>query len=278
MIDMARVGTIVGPTRISWTELDTMSYALAVGAGSADPGAEREYTTDNSEGLSLMALPTMATVLGDHLLGYPLDGLDLTRMVMGYSSIELFRPLPVASKAMLSRRLRAIYDKGSGALLEIETECLASDGTPLFRSIQAPFLRDAGGFGGERGPSGQWDCPARPADASSAQLTRRDQPLFYRLQGDRHPLHSDPAYAAKAGFPRPIMHGLCTLGFAVRANIAFLGIKADRIRSVHARFAAPTFPGATIETSHWREADRVWFRSFADGRVVLDHGVIELFD
>ena len=117
--------------------------------------------------------------------------------------------------------------------------------------------------------------------------TREDQALIYRLSGDRNPLHSDPWFAREmAGFEKPILHGLCTYGFAGRALLAELaGNDAAKLTSVTARFSAPVFPGETLTTLIWRtEAGRAIYRTEASGpdgsnaRVVLDDGVAEYAD
>ncbi|KAA1429713.1 MaoC/PaaZ C-terminal domain-containing protein, partial [Mycolicibacter arupensis] len=108
------------------------------------------------------------------------------------------------------------------------------------------------------------------------------QALLYRLSGDRNPLHSDPWFATTlAGFPKPILHGLCTYGFAGRALVAELGGgDASRVTAISARFTDPVFPGETLTTSIWRTAPgKAVFRTEAAGpdganpRVVLDEAL-----
>ena len=85
--------------------------------------------------------------------------------------------------------------------------------------------------------------------------------LLYRQSGDRNPLHADPAAAAAAGFPRPILHGLCTLGIATRAILRAKGGEPALLRSLKARFSAPVLPGETIRTEMWHEGPRILFRA-----------------
>ena len=137
-----------------------------------------------------------------------------------------------------------IYDKGSGAVVVMETSAdLVSDGQPLFTTRTSMFLRGEGGWGGERGPSSKFAAPERDPDHEVTYQTRTDQALLYRLSGDRNPLHSDPKFAAMAGFPRPILHGLCTYGFTGRALLhTVAGGDPARFRSMSGRSPARCSP------------------------------------
>ena len=79
------------------------------------------------------------------------------------------------------------------------------------------------------------------------------QALLYRLCGDRNPLHAAPAFAAKAGFPAPILHGLCSWGIVLRTlTDELLDGDAAPVRGFTARFAGVVFPGETIRVRGWR--------------------------
>jgi acyl dehydratase len=145
----------------------------------------------------------------------------------------------------------------------VETETLVTDlgGQPLWTNTSSIFARGEGGFGGDRGPSGPPGPPDRAPDAVVITPTVLQQALWYRLLGDRNPLHSDPGFAAKAGFPRPILHGLCTYGMVCKAVVdAELDGDVSRVGGYGVRFAGVVFPGETLRTSVWRE----------DGRLVLE--------
>jgi acyl dehydratase len=139
------------------------------------------------------------------------------------------------------------------------------------------FIRGEGGFGGDRGPSAAWERPEREPDQRVSSQTRPDQALLYRLSGDRNPLHSDPAFAARAGFPRPILHGLCTYGVTGRLLLhALCGSDPGRFRSMRARFSRPVLPGARLTVSIWVDGATATFQtSDDDGQVVIDHGEVE---
>jgi acyl dehydratase len=154
---------------------------------------------------------------------------------------------------------------------------LVADGEPLFTSRSGLFIRGEGGWGGDRGPSSTFAVPDREPDHEVTYPTRVDQALTYRLSGDRNPLHSDPKFAAMAGFPRPILHGLCTYGFTGRALLhALCGGDPARFRSMSGRFSSPVFPGEALAVRVWRggEGEALFQTVGPDGRVVLDAGSV----
>jgi acyl dehydratase len=141
------------------------------------------------------------------------------------------------------------------------------DGTPLWTTTSSIFARGEGGFGGERGPSGRGEPPGRAPDAVLVTPTVPQQALWYRLLGDRNPLHSDPAFAAGAGFPRPILHGLCTYGMVCKAVVDdVLDGDVTRVASYGVRFAGVVFPGETLRTAVWRDGDRLRLVTTVDER------------
>lgn len=263
----------------SWSERDVMLYALAVGAGQRDAGAELELTTENSAGAPLRAIPSFG-VLMTHAAGEAvLADADPTAVVHAEHALRLCAPLPLAGEVRARARIEAVYDKGSGALVVIAAEATApGSAEPLVRTRSAVFVRGAGGFGGQRGPSSSWSAPEREPDHVLAAEVRADQALLYRLCGDRNPLHSDPAFATRAGFPRPILHGLASYGIAARLLFNEL-CDADpaRFGAIEARFSAPVLPPGRLELSAWREGTEVRFQvRDGDGAVVLDRGRMEL--
>jgi hypothetical protein len=126
--------------------------------------------------------------------------------------------LPPSPTVRSRGRLAGFYDKGADALIVMESQTTdTGTGRLLAESRTSLFVRGEGGFGGPRGETEPWRAPDRPADHLVTYQTRADHALLYRLSGDRNPLHSDPWLAARAGFERPILHGLCTYGFTGRA-------------------------------------------------------------
>lgn len=280
-LNLDAVGTRSEPVQRSWTSTDCLLYALGVGAGSVDPtGFELEFTTENSADVPQRVLPTLASVIGaGRGPRASLGSFDPAMLVHADQTIELHEPLPTEATVTTSSTLAAIYDKGSGALVRLEaTSVDATSGRTLFSTGAGLFIRGEGGFGGERGPSaGRELFPSRPPDEVVTYTTCADQALLYRLSGDRNPLHSDPAFAKRAGFDRPILHGLCTYGFTGRALLHTLcGSDPARFRSMYARFSRPTYPGDTLAVSIWVEGSTARFRTENDrGETVIDAGRCE---
>ncbi|MFJ8996190.1 MaoC/PaaZ C-terminal domain-containing protein [Streptomyces sp. NPDC102279] len=278
-IDVDAVGRTAGPAQISWNATDAILYALGVGAGQDDPAAELELTTENTESLAQQILPTYAIVLSQKAglrAGY--GDVDTSKIVHAQQSLTLHQPLPVEGSVLLTQRITGIHDKGSGALVTTDTEGVdEKSGDLLFTASGSAFIRGEGGFGGDRGPSSSWNAPARKPDHVVKTATRPDQTLLYRLSGDRNPLHSDPAFAARGGFDRPILHGLCTYGSTARVLLRALGAAPDRLASITGRFTRPVMPGETLTVSIWSEGDTHYFRTTdSEGNVLLDRGMATL--
>jgi len=272
-VDQSALGTVSAARHRAWASSDAILYALGVGAGVGDLA----LTTENSIGVTQRALPLMAVVVGgsDPTLLHRVDDFDPAFIVHGAQELELHAPFPVAGAVTSISRISGIYDKGSGAVVEVATESVdATTGSPMFTSRATAFVRGAGGFGGDRGPTRRTEVPEGDPDVVVEQATREDQALLYRLSGDRNPLHSDPTFAARAGFDRPILHGLCTYGFAVRGLIdAVLDGDGRRLTATAVRFSATVLPGETLRTEAWHGDGEVVFRTRrTDGTVVLDGG------
>ena len=247
----------------AYAEADTMLYAQSIGLGRG-PVDRKELGFVYENGLLLRTLPTMATVLVPDLI--PADlGWDYTQVLHAEQRLTLHRPLPPAAELRISKRVLDVFDRGPsrGAMILLEAEArLAKDETALFTAGSTVIARGDGGFGG---PSGKGPAahrvPRRSPDLSCDLATRSDQALLFRLNGDRNPLHADPATARKAGFPRPILHGLCTYGVACHAILQTIcDYDPTLIASLDARFSAPVLPGDTIRTDMWQDGDIVSFQ------------------
>jgi acyl dehydratase len=268
-IDPNAVGATGGPAERSWTSKDALLYALGVGAG-VD---ELQFTTEKAQ----QVLPTMAVVLGARgaVPMQKIGTFNPAMLVHGEQAIELARPLPPEGTLKASGKIAAIYDKGKGAVIVTETESVdATSGELLFRTRSAVFIRGAGGFGGDRGPSAVQEPQTRKPDHEVSYKTSPDQALLYRLSGDRNPLHSDPEFAHAAGFPRPILHGLCTYGVTGRALLhSVCGSDPARFKSMEGRFSKPVFPGETLTIAMWIDGHECSFQTKNErGEVVLDQG------
>lgn len=283
-IDPHAVGNTTAPKLFEWTERDTMLYALGVGAGTADLA----FTTENSHDIDQQVLPTYAVIACSPFpAATTIGSFDFSKLLHGSQAIRLFAPLPPSGKLSVACEVADIQDKGAGKNAVVMLKATGSDpdtGEPVAESLMTLVIRGEGGFGGQPGqrpPAPEF--PDREPDFSVPLTTREDQALIYRLSGDHNPLHSDPWFAQLAGFPTPILHGLCSYGVAGRALVAELcGGDATKLTAVSARFSAPVFPGETLTTSIWRQdSGRALFRTEAaqpDGcntRLVLDDGAVE---
>jgi acyl dehydratase len=266
-IDPTRaVGAELPPAEFSWTPRDVLLYHLAIGAGARAP--DLDYTWERR----LRVIPsfaTLATVDVFRRLG-EVPGLrfDLRRVLHGEHELTLAGPLPVAGRVANRGRVAAVHDKGSAALVEVVVDSHVEAGAaPAFTNRLRLFIRHEGGFGGDPGPSRPLEAPPRRKPSASVIVpTLAQQALLYRLCGDDNPLHVDPAFAAEAGFPRPILHGLCTFGIACRAAVdGVLDGAPERIAGMAARFAGVVFPGETLVTDLWRD----------DGAIVFSTRVVE---
>jgi len=275
ILDLKREGQA-----FSWGERETMLYALGVGMG-ADPMDRRELPFVYENGLR--ALPTLATVVawgsGPNMGSM---GINYLLVVHGEQKVELHRPMPTEAKITADSRVVGAFDKGpKGAVIVTETVLRdAGDGAPIATLTSSTFARGDGGFGGpSEGQAPPHEVPTRAPDQSIDFPTRPDQALLYRLSGDRNPLHSDPDVAAAAGFPRPILHGLCTYGITGRAVLqACADYDPARIASHQVRFSAPVCPGETVTVDLWRDGDAVSFEARVKSRdvTVIRNGLTRL--
>ncbi len=286
------VGSISEPAERSWTSKDALLYALGVGAGGLDPtGFELDFTTENSEGIAQRVLPTFTTIVGQGGGARASIGdFDPAMLVHGEQEFGCtVRSRPTAPSRS-PRRWRACTTRD-----RLASSCSkASRGTrsrASSRSPPAPRCSSVGqgGFGGPRNPEGDEESalaaeplPTREPDEVVTYATRPDQALLYRLSGDRNPLHSDPTFAKRAGFDRPILHGLCTYGFTGRALLhAVCASDPARFGAMRARFSKPTMPGDTLTISVWDLGDQskgsYRFRTETQrGETVIDAGLFQL--
>jgi acyl dehydratase len=255
--------------RFSWTDRDTILYALAIGMG-ANPLDRDELPFVYEK--NLKAVPTLAAVIAWGA-GIAPDriGLDRPRTLHGEEAVILHRSLPSAGEVIADSRVVAVYDKGDkGAVIERETVLNdAGSGERIATITRTAFARADGGFGGPVQTPMPHEPPRRSPDVVLEFATRRDQALLYRLCGDRNPLHADPDIARAAGFATPILHGLCTYGICCRAVLqAFCGFDSERLKSHAVRFSAPVIPGDVLTVKLWNDAGVVSFEAEVPARGV----------
>ena len=275
-LDHSVVGISSEPQLRSWDSKDALLYAVGVGAGLGDPLNELEFTTENSQGIEQRVLPTFGVLIAQARGARSLGDFNHAMLVHAEQYVELHRPLPVAGTVRTVSTVTGIYDKGSGALVSSENHAVdAATGEPLVTTRGGTFIRGEGGFGGERGADPPWQRPDRDPDHTVVLETRPEQALIYRLSGDRNPLHVDPKFAARGGFDRPILHGLCTYGVTGRALLhALCGADPARFGSMYGRFSRPVWPGDTLTISIWETGDgaALFQTTRPDGTVVIDRG------
>ena len=259
-----------------FTHRDTIIYALAVGLGQ-DPTDERELTFLYEKRLA--ALPTYASTLAWKRLAEVDIGMTYTKMVHADQRMVLHRPPPVSGAVHTELRVKEIVDRGAekGAVVYFERKLFeAGVADPVSTQTLGIMARADGGFGGpERSLLPIHNLPERAPDQVCKLPTSPRSALIYRLTGDVNPLHIDPETARKAGFDRPILHGLCTYGvcgFAVLKSV--LNYDASRLLELDGRFSAPVLPGDLLEADIWVDGDEVSLRVRAPERnvVVFNNG------
>jgi acyl dehydratase len=258
------LGAELGTRVVEYSESDAILYALAVGAQASD--LELVFERD------LQVLPTFALPHGlwacDALgeLGF----FSSANAVHGAQRFELRAPLPARGRFELRALVAAVWDKGSAAVFDVEVEC------ELWRATYSIFAPGRGGWGGERGPRARRDPGGLP-ERWLRVGTSPEQAVLYRLTGDRHLIHVDPQAAHAIGQPRPIVHGLCTLGLAARELAGLLGHHPCELTSLQARFAAAVLPGDRLELRAWASQPdgSVPFLAATAESVVLDGGLVQ---
>ncbi len=249
------VGAEVASIDFSWTESDVLLYHLAIGA------SDLSYTLETA---GLQVLPSFGVVVPTFHMSDPppldLPGCDinLAQVVHGAQSISVTGPLPTSGSATVRTRISEIWDKGKAAVIWQEGVATAPSGEELWTTRSSIFVKGEGGWGGDRGSSAPVELPDRTPDAETTYDVSPTQALLYRLCGDRNPLHADPDFATAAGFPAPILHGLCSYGIVLRElTEACLDGDAAAVGGFSAKFAGVLFPGETIRVRGWREDGRV---------------------
>ncbi|MGB6182916.1 MAG: MaoC/PaaZ C-terminal domain-containing protein [Rhodococcus sp. (in: high G+C Gram-positive bacteria)] len=255
------VGAELPPVDFTWTETDVLLYHLALGAGRASTDdLQLRYVTEGR----VSPLPSFGTVAATFhaseppTVSFPGVDIDLGKVVHGAQAVQVHSPIPTSGSGTTVTRISEVMDKGSAAVIVQESTTTAADGTPLWTARSSIFAKGEGGFGGERGSSAPVWKPDREPDHTVEVPTLTQQALLYRLCGDRNPLHSDPAFAARAGYEAPILHGLCTYGMTCKAvTDAVAGADPEAVSSFEAKFAGVVTPGETLRVRLWQNDNTV---------------------
>lgn len=230
-------GTDLGATTRTYAARDAILYALAVGA----PHDDLTLTYERD----LRVLPAFATTLGLWAVeaAGALGVYDPTTSLHVTQRLEMLAPLPPTAEVPMRGMITQVWDRGSAAMVDIEVEA------EWFKLSYGIYLKGLGGFGGNEPPRPRESDRSNAVPVTTTYATRPEQAALYRLTGDLHPVHIDPDVAGANGFSRPILHGLCTFGIAVREASNATGRHPTEIRTAEARFAAPVLPGEEITTS-----------------------------
>ena len=245
-LDLTTVGktSAVHTLAYDWKTLAT--YALGVGAKKDELAYLYEGTPDG-----MKVLPTFAVIPAQAAVFESLSatGGDLAMIVHGGQTVRVHGQISESGTLETTGTLRAIYDLKKFAQVIIDTRTTQADKL-VYETTWSIIFRGAGNFGGPRPVSE--DTPSvpkdRPADFRIEESTSPEQALLYRISGDQNPLHADPAFAEKVGFPQgPILHGLCTFGYLGRAAVRYAA-KGDpsKIRVIAAQFRRPVWPADTF--------------------------------
>lgn len=273
-LNMDALGKPIGPITRRYDWKDVVLYALGVGAGFED----LDYTYEKN----LKVIPTFSIAMIFDFLGQvaAASNINLAGVLHGEQELIFHRPIPTAGSFVTKGTVSHYYDKGpKGALVIGESETCDADGRRLFTNIITVFARLDGNFGGQDAPKKEVVFPQREPDIVVPASPSPNQPLLYRLSGDVFPLHADPEFARMVGYEKPIMHGLCTYGYACRALMAhFVPGEPEKIRRLACRFSRTLYPGEPIKTLIWKLEDgKVLWRvvNAATGEFVIDNGIFE---
>lgn len=282
MLDQTAVGLSTAQT-FHYTWRDVILYNLSVGAQQE----ELEYVYEKG----LKAVPTFGVIpclatfgTTDPHTDQPymptskIEGLRKEGTLHMDHKLVLHSPIPIEGALTIEKVIQNVYDRGEGKGAKIDIEITAKDagGQVLFSNTMGYLNRWAGSFGGEKPPASTVSIPNRAPDLTARDCYPANAPLLYRLTGDTFPLHADPGFARKSGFDRPIVHGLCSLGYACRllTGLLFPG-QPERIRSVENQFRSVAMPGDRFTLQVWREGENTaLFRMVkdSDGKAILDYG------
>jgi acyl dehydratase len=257
-------GHELGLRTVSWDERDAILYALAVGASADDLDLVFEER--------LRVLPTFALTLAQwapDALGSQ-GAFDIRTAVHGSQRLRVLAPLPRAGALELRARVGDVWDKGSAAVFDVVVESEA------FVATWALFAPGCGGFGGERGPASP-KRPETPAGLHAEVATAPNQAALYRLLGDRHQMHIDPAAAQAAGQARPFLHGLCTLAATTIELARSLDAHPADLVELEGRFSAPVFPGDRLGVTGWPDDRAASFEVASGEHPVISGGRVRFF-
>ena len=274
VVDLSVIGKKTDPVVFQYSWKDVVLYALGVGV-SADDLA---FVYENAPG-GLKVLPSFCVVAAIKAFPYIGDNIEYSRFLHGEHMIRLSRPIPPEGKIIQVGEVTHIYDKGKGAVYHIQITGETEEEGHLYDIEWIAFYVGAGGFGGDPGPKSETLKPPENVepDFSISYRVAENQAAIYRLSGDLNPLHLDPAAARRGGFDRPILHGLCTFGFATRAIInGLLDGDVARLKEFRARFTDVVYLGDTLTTQGWKDKGQYIIQVKSERAVVMGNAVAKV--
>ncbi|XP_005376607.1 PREDICTED: peroxisomal multifunctional enzyme type 2 [Chinchilla lanigera] len=268
----------------AYTELDTIMYALGVGASMKDT-KDLKFLYEGSSDFSCLptfgVIVTQKSMTGGGLAEIPELPINFAKVLHGEQYLQLYKPFPRTGKLKCEAVIADILDKGSGLVVVLDAYAYSGKELICYNQISL-FVVGSGGFGGKRTSEKlkvATATPSRPPDAVITDNTSLNQAALYRLSGDWNPLHIDPNFASLAGFEKPILHGLCTFGFSARHVLRqFADNDVSRFKAIKARFAKPVYPGQTLQTEMWKEGNRIHFQTkvLETGDIVISNAYVDL--
>ncbi|XP_034759301.2 peroxisomal multifunctional enzyme type 2 isoform X1 [Acipenser ruthenus] len=284
-IDPAQaVGQKLPEMVFTYSQTQCILYALGVGMSTKDPD-HMKFLFEGHEEFSCLptfgVIPSQASMMDGGLAAVPGFNFDFTKLLHGEQYLELYKPLPTSGKLTSQATIADVLDKGSGAVILLDVHTYDEKDLLCYNQFSL-FIVGAGGFGGKRTSEkakGTVNPPNRPPDAVMTDETSRDQAALYRLSGDWNPLHIDPSFAAMGGFKKPILHGLCSFGFAARHVLKqYADNDVLQFKAIKVRFVKPVIPGQSLQTEMWKEGNRVHIQTKIKetGDVVLAGAYVDL--
>ncbi|EDV99882.1 peroxisomal multifunctional enzyme type 2 [Drosophila grimshawi] len=265
-------------------------YALGIGATTANSNDLRFlYENDADFGAipSFFVLPGLMTTMSSSLVAnaLPSGNADLSNILHGEQYLEICDEMPTSGTLLTKGRVFDVMDKGSGAVVVTSCDSYDETGRLLVKNQSAIFVVGAGKFGGKKTPIAGVvplaAAPSRQPDATIQYKTDVGQAALYRLSGDLNPLHIDPNFARLSGFNTPILHGLCSLGYSVRAVLSkYANNNGQLFKAVKVRFSGPVLPGQTLRIDMWKQGTRIHFRTLVveTGKEVISGAYVDLKD
>jgi acyl dehydratase len=270
-VDLSIIGKKTEPVVFDYTWRDVVLYALGVGASPDELSLVYEHAPGG-----LKVLPSFCVVPAMRAFPKCGDDIEWSLMLHGEQTIRLYHPIPSEGKLIQTGVITDIFDKGKGAVYHAKITGKAEDGTHIYDAHWAIFYLGAGGFGGGSGPKAEPIIPPEGVqpDFSFSCKVAENQAALYRLSGDLNPLHLDPAAAKRGGFDRPILHGLCTYGIAVRSLVnGPLDGDVTRLKEFKARFSSSVYPGDMLTTEGWKTDSGYIVQARTENNVVLSNAL-----